>query len=83
MVGGTLFKQSMVNLGLDTFEALNSMRADLYIMGVYNFDLEIGISILRSSEALIKRKMASISTEVLSMVTKINWTRFLITLSVL
>ncbi|MEC3885815.1 DeoR/GlpR family DNA-binding transcription regulator [Halobacillus sp. HZG1] len=69
MIGGTLFKQSMVNLGIDTYEALNSMRADLYIMGIYNIDLEIGISIPRSSEALIKRKMASISTEVLSMVT--------------
>lgn len=33
MVGGTLFKQSMVNLGIDTFESLNAMRADLYIMG--------------------------------------------------
>ncbi|WP_273834237.1 DeoR/GlpR family DNA-binding transcription regulator [Guptibacillus sedimenti] len=69
MIGGTLFKQSMVNLGIDTYETLNTMRADLYIMGIYNIDPEIGISVPSSSEALVKRKMASISTEVLGMVT--------------
>ncbi|GGF27987.1 DeoR family transcriptional regulator [Halobacillus andaensis] len=69
MIGGTLFKQSMVNLGVDTFEALHTMRADLYIMGIYKIDLQIGISVPSLSEALVKRKMASISTEVLGMVT--------------
>ncbi|TFD93595.1 DeoR/GlpR family DNA-binding transcription regulator [Jeotgalibacillus sp. R-1-5s-1] len=69
MVGGTLFKQSMVNLGIDTVEALDSMRADLYIMGVYNIDPHIGISVPSISEALVKRKMANISTEILAMVT--------------
>ena len=69
MIGGTLFKQSMVNLGIDTVEMLNTMRADLYIMGVYKIDPFIGISVPSLSEALVKRKMASISTEVLGMVT--------------
>ncbi|MDQ0484020.1 DeoR/GlpR family DNA-binding transcription regulator [Guptibacillus hwajinpoensis] len=69
MVGGTLFKQSMVNLGIHTYETLNEMRADLYIMGIYNIDPENGISVPSSSEALIKRKMTSISNEVLGMVT--------------
>ena len=69
MIGGTLFKQSMVNLGIDTFESLTTMRADLYIMGIYKIDPQIGISVPSLSEALVKRKMASISTEVLGMVT--------------
>jgi len=69
MIGGTLFKESMVNLGIDTVETLNSMRADLYIMGIYNIDPQIGISVPSLSEALVKRKMASISTETLAMVT--------------
>ncbi|KGP74468.1 DeoR/GlpR family DNA-binding transcription regulator [Pontibacillus yanchengensis] len=69
MVGGTLFKQSMVNLGIDTTETLNTMRADLYIMGIYKIDPQIGISVPSSSEASVKRKMASISTEIIGMVT--------------
>ncbi|GAA4719329.1 DeoR/GlpR family DNA-binding transcription regulator [Brevibacillus fulvus] len=74
MLGGTLFKESMVNLGIDTVEALNTMRADLYIMGIYKIDAQIGISVPSLSEALVKRKMVNISTEILAMVTsdKIN-----------
>ncbi|MBA4493048.1 DeoR/GlpR family DNA-binding transcription regulator [Paenactinomyces guangxiensis] len=69
MIGGTLFKESLVNLGIDAVETLNTMRADLYIMGIYNIDARIGISVPSRSEALVKRKMASISTEVLALVT--------------
>lgn len=69
MIGGTLFKQSMVNLGIDTVETLNTMRADLYIMGIYKIDPYIGISVPSLSEALVKRKMASISAKILGMVT--------------
>ncbi|SFJ71732.1 DeoR/GlpR family DNA-binding transcription regulator [Thermoflavimicrobium dichotomicum] len=69
MLGGTLFKQSMVNLGIDTVETLNTMRADLYIMGIYKIDPHIGISVPSLTEALVKRKMASISTEILGMAT--------------
>lgn len=69
MIGGTLFKESMVNLGIDTVEALNSIRVDLYVMGIYNIDPHNGISVPSISEALVKRKMASIANEILSMVT--------------
>ncbi|MGI2328372.1 DeoR/GlpR family DNA-binding transcription regulator [Planococcus sp. YIM B11945] len=69
MVGGTLFKQSLVNLGIDTVETLNAMRADLYIMGIYKVDSNAGVSVPSLSEALVKRKMAAISTEILAMVT--------------
>ncbi len=69
MIGGTLFKQSLVNLGIDTVEALHTMRADLYIMGIYKIDPQLGISVPSLSEALVKRKMASISNEILGMVT--------------
>lgn len=69
MIGGTLFKQSMVNLGIDTVEYLNNMRCDLYIMGIYNINPQIGISVPTLSEASVKRKMVSISSEILGMVT--------------
>ncbi|WP_053218250.1 DeoR/GlpR family DNA-binding transcription regulator [Virgibacillus senegalensis] len=69
MIGGTLFKESMVNLGIDTVEELNTLRADLYIMGIYKIDQHTGISVPSRSEALVKRKMASVSSEILGMVT--------------
>lgn len=69
MLGGTLYKHSMANLGPDTIEALSLMRADLYIMGIYNIDPQIGISVPTLNEAFVKRKMADISTEVMGLVT--------------
>lgn len=69
MIGGALFKESMVNLGIETVESLSTMRADLYIMGIHKIDAGIGISLPNLAEAAVKRKMAEVSTEVLSMVT--------------
>jgi DeoR/GlpR family transcriptional regulator of sugar metabolism len=69
MIGGSLFKESMVNLGIETVESLNNMRADLYIMGIHKIDANIGISLPNLAEAAVKRKMAAVSNEVLSMVT--------------
>ncbi|WP_044339378.1 DeoR/GlpR family DNA-binding transcription regulator [Rossellomorea aquimaris] len=69
MIGGTLFKESMVNLGIDTVESLNNLRADLYVMGIHKIDPNIGISVPSLAEAAVKRKMVSISNEVLGMVT--------------
>lgn len=70
MLGGILFKQSMINLGVQTVESLNTMVADLYIMGVYNIDAEMGISVPTLSECLVKRKMVEVSTEKIGLVTK-------------
>jgi DeoR/GlpR family transcriptional regulator of sugar metabolism len=69
MLGGILFKESMINLGVQTFESLNTMVADLYIMGIYNIDAEMGISVPTLSECLVKRKMVEVSTEKLALVT--------------
>ncbi len=70
MLGGTLYKESMVNLGIDTVESLSNIRADTYVMGIYNIDDQIGMSVPTMAEALVKRKMASVSTEVIGMVTE-------------
>ncbi|MBS5307482.1 MAG: DeoR/GlpR family DNA-binding transcription regulator [Clostridium sp.] len=69
MIGGTLYKQSMINLGVDTVDSLSSMRVDLYIMGIYNIDSQIGVSVPTLSECLVKRKMVSISSEIIGLVT--------------
>lgn len=69
MLGGTMFKESMVNLGVETIEALTNIRADMYIMGVHKIDYSIGISVPSIGEASVKRKMIDVSNDVLSMVT--------------
>lgn len=69
MLGGILYKESMVNLGIDTVQALQLMRADTYVMGIHNIDPFIGTSVPTLMEAQVKRVMAEISTEVIAMVT--------------
>lgn len=68
-LGGTLFKKSLINLGVDTIQSLDLMRIDLYIMGIYNIDSQIGVSVPTLLEAQTKRKMAEISTEILALIT--------------
>lgn len=68
-LGGTLYKQSMVNLGIDTVQSLDLMKIDLYVMGIYNIDPQIGLSVPTLPEAQVKRKMAEVSTEILGLVT--------------
>lgn len=70
VLGGILYKESMVNLGIDTIESLRLMRADIYVMGIHNIDAEMGISVPTLTEAQVKRLMTEISTECIGMVTK-------------
>jgi DeoR/GlpR family transcriptional regulator of sugar metabolism len=68
-IGGLLYKQSMINVGVSAYSTLKNMRADLYIMGVYNIDIDSGFSVPTLEEAEIKKTMCDISTEILAMVT--------------
>ncbi|WP_106767428.1 DeoR/GlpR family DNA-binding transcription regulator [Paenibacillus faecalis] len=63
MLGGNLFKDSLINIGAQTIEELHHIRADLYIMGAYSVHPQIGISIPNREEAFIKRKMVHVSAE--------------------
>ncbi|KRK33309.1 hypothetical protein FC07_GL001233 [Loigolactobacillus bifermentans DSM 20003] len=67
-LGGDFYKRSMIDIGITTYRRLLDFRADLYIMGIYNIDLEAGTSVPTIQEAEIKKQMTRISTEVLSMV---------------
>lgn len=68
-IGGEYYKRSMINVGVEAYKEISQMRANLYIMGVYNIDLENGTSVPTKAEADIKSIMMEISEEVLSMVT--------------
>jgi len=69
MIGGILYKESMVSLGIDTYQFLQTIRADMYVMGIYNIDPQIGISVPTLTEAQIKRAMIESSAETMGLAT--------------
>lgn len=70
VLGGDYDKRTMNNFGPITIKELDYFVPDLYIMGVYNINLEYGVSVNTFEESVIKKKMSDISTDVLCMVTK-------------
>ncbi|MDY3006577.1 DeoR/GlpR transcriptional regulator [Anaerococcus sp. AGMB00486] len=70
VLGGDYDKRTMSNFGPMTLKELDYFVPDIYIMGVYNINLEYGVSVNTFEESVIKKKMSDISTDVLCMVTK-------------
>lgn len=63
MLGGRLFKHSVVAVGTATTEALSHIRADLYFMGVTGVHLTAGLSTGDLEEAYIKRALSRQAAE--------------------
>ncbi len=59
MIGGRLFRHSMVNVGAAAIEALSHIRADLYFMGVTGVHPQAGLSTGDMEEAYVKRALVS------------------------
>ncbi len=57
MLGGRLFRHSMVNVGASVVEAAAKIRADLYFMGVTGVHPEAGLSTGDAEEAAVKRAL--------------------------
>jgi len=57
MLGGRLFRHSMVNVGAAVIEAAAKLRADLYFMGVTGVHPEAGLSTGDAEEAAVKRAL--------------------------
>jgi DeoR/GlpR family transcriptional regulator of sugar metabolism len=55
MLGGKLFKHSMVNMGANTIEAASRINADLYFMGATGIHAKSGLTTGDFEEAQIKR----------------------------
>jgi len=70
LLGGDLYKSSMISLGIDIINSLDTIRADMYIMGIHNIDIDDGITIDTRNEALVKKKMSEVSAEIIGIVTK-------------
>jgi DeoR/GlpR family transcriptional regulator of sugar metabolism len=67
LIGGRLFKHSMVSVGAAAVEAIRLVRADLYFMGVTGIHADYGLSTGDSEEAVVKRTIAQSSADVVVM----------------
>ena len=67
MLGGQLFKHSVVTLGSATLQELQMIRADLFLMGICSLHPEVGISTNILEEAYLKRAMIACSAEVIAL----------------
>jgi DeoR/GlpR family transcriptional regulator of sugar metabolism len=63
MLGGRLFKHSVVGVGAATVEAIRQVRADVYFMGVCSVHPEAGLSTGDFEEACVKRALSAAAAE--------------------
>ncbi|AUT71840.1 DeoR/GlpR family DNA-binding transcription regulator [Paraburkholderia hospita] len=63
IIGGRLFRHSMVTVGAAAIEALGHIRADLYFMGVTGVHPEAGLSTGDLEEAYVKRALVARAAE--------------------
>jgi DeoR/GlpR family transcriptional regulator of sugar metabolism len=74
LIGGRLFKHSIVAVGAAAVEAMSHIQADLYFMGVTGAHPQAGFSTGDLEEAYIKRALAARAAEtvVLASASKLN-----------
>ncbi len=70
MIGGRLFKHSIVAVGATSAEAISRIRADLFFMGATGVHPETGITTGDREEAAIKALIARQSAETIVLATK-------------
>src|SRR5271156_5583948 len=63
MLGGRLFRHSMVNMGAAVIDAAARLRADIYFMGVTGVHPDTGLSTGDAEEAAVKRALHERSAE--------------------
>lgn len=63
LIGGTLFKHSVVAVGSAAIEAIRRIRADYYFMGVTGIHAEIGLTTGDYEEAHVKRALSETAAE--------------------
>lgn len=68
LIGGRLFKHSVVAVGAAAIEAIGRIRADVYFMGVCSVHPQAGISTGDLEEAYIKRALVERAGETVALV---------------
>jgi DeoR/GlpR family transcriptional regulator of sugar metabolism len=67
LIGGKLFKHSVVSVGAAAIEAIGRIHADIYFMGVTGIHPEIGLTTGDLEEAHIKRALSKSAAETIVM----------------
>jgi DeoR/GlpR family transcriptional regulator of sugar metabolism len=67
VIGGRLYKQSLVAIGAATVEALSMIHADVCMLGVCSLHPQDGISVPELEEAHVKRAMIAGAAEVVAL----------------
>jgi DeoR/GlpR family transcriptional regulator of sugar metabolism len=67
IVGGRLYKSSLVTIGAGTVEMLRSIRADICMLGVCSLHPQAGISVPDLEESYVKRAMIDGAAEVVAL----------------
>ncbi|MHB8133581.1 MAG: DeoR/GlpR family DNA-binding transcription regulator [Anaerolineaceae bacterium] len=70
LIGGRLFKRTMVTVGSDTVDALRGMRADLCMLGVCSLHPEAGISMPDLEESYVQQIMINNAAETIALVSQ-------------
>ena len=63
VLGGRLFRHSMVNVGAGVIDAVSRLRADLFFLGVTGVHPEAGLSTGDAEEAAVKRALHARAAE--------------------
>lgn len=66
LVGGRLFKYTMVTVGPETVEAFKQVRADLCYLGICSLHPELGITNVHYEETQVQRALVACSGEVVA-----------------
>jgi DeoR/GlpR family transcriptional regulator of sugar metabolism len=67
MIGGVLFRHSMVNVGAAAVEAMSHIHADIYFMGVTGVDAKAGLSTGDYEEAYVKKSLSNRAADTIVM----------------
>ncbi|ELY4605835.1 DeoR/GlpR family DNA-binding transcription regulator [Cronobacter turicensis] len=70
LIGGRLFKHSIVSVGAAAIEAMSHLRADLFFLGVTGVHADAGLSTGDYEEACVKRALASRAAETVVMASR-------------
>jgi DeoR/GlpR family transcriptional regulator of sugar metabolism len=70
VLGGSLYKESLVTVGATTVDGYRAVRADVCILGIASIHPEIGVGLLNYEETEVKRAMVQASAEVIAVASK-------------
>ncbi len=66
LVGGRLYKYSMVTVGAETVDAFKQIRADLCFLGICSLHPEVGITNIHYEETQVQRALIACAGEVIA-----------------